>query len=391
MIETNTSCCQQLNAAADYSQWLRSEVLPVWSGVGIDQHGASVERILASGMPDISANKRIRVQARQMFSFAYAQHRGWIDNGIELIADLDRFVEHYARKEGSGIYVHVLDANNQVINSHQDLYDCAFFLLAYAWRYHVFGDLKALNRANKLLKHIDLELKQYPGGWSEGSSPSPFRRQNPHMHLFEAFLALYRVTQQGKWLAKAGEIFCLLETRFIDHQQGVLLEYFDMKWQPLKHNDELIVEPGHMMEWVWLLRQYQQHTQSPVEGLCQSLYHNALSLGLDKHTNLLFDEISPVGVPLKATKRCWPMTEWVKASLAQSDNADDKHNYDYIADANNAIASLLQHYRSGAQYIDQLGQNNEVTCDHAPASTLYHLLMAEAEIHRFTKGFVDVY
>ena len=382
---------QLVPKAQSYTAWLRDAAIPLWSTTGIDAHGASVERLFNSGLPDLCANKRIRVQARQMFAFCYAQHRGWISNGSELVSDLDAFVEHFAKCENSNIYAHILNAKNEVINHQHDLYDCAFFLLAYGWRYHVFGDLKALRRAEKLLGQIDTELKHLPGGWSEGNYSAPFRRQNPHMHLFEAFLTLYQVTKQGKWLAKAGEIFCLFETRFFDRQRGVLMEYFDHEWHPQTRNGVMVVEPGHMMEWVWLLRQYEKHTHAPVEDICHILYHNALKIGRDNKTNLLYDEVDPKGKIVKGTKRCWPMTEWIKASLVQADSAKDKLEYDYQADASTALNSLMSHYKRGAQYIDQIGEHNEIISDHAPASTLYHLLMAEAETNRFITGHADVY
>ena len=309
-IDTSTPLYAAIN---DYRHWLSKHVLPLWSTKGIDEFGASFERLLANGEPDHKANKRVRVQARQMFSFAYGQHHGWLDNGLELIAGIDEFVEQYAKNHQDGGFAHVLSPNNQIINHDIDLYDCAFFLLAYGWRYHVFNDLKALNKADQLLLKIDKDLKDNPGGWSEGGYISAYRRQNPHMHMFEACLTLYQVTKNGKWLAKAGEMFCLFETRFYDHKQGLLLEYFDDAWQPVTKDNEYIVEPGHMMEWVWLLRQYQQATGTPVDDYCHKLYHNALEFGLDRRTNTLVDEVSIDGRILKDTQRCWPMTEWDKS------------------------------------------------------------------------------
>lgn len=382
---------ERLSSAINrYSKWLSEEVVPLWSSKGIDQQGASYEQLLSNGAPDTNANKRIRVQARQMFSFSYGHHQGWLSNGAELISNIDQFIERYAKKEGDNIYAHVLDSQNQVINSSKDLYDCAFFLLAYGWRYHAFNDLKALSRAEKLLQQIDRDLKTYPGGWSEGDYDAVFRRQNPHMHMFEAFLTLYQVTKKGKWLAKAGEIFCLFETCFFDHKAGVLLEYFDDDWSPAEKDGNIIVEPGHMMEWVWLLRQYEKLTDTPVDKYCHSLYHNALKFGLDRDTKTLVDETNIDGNILKATKRCWPMTEWVKASLAQA-SAYSTSPYNYLEDARIAIESLMFNYTKGNLYIDQLGEKNEIKVDTAPASTLYHLIMAEGEAKRFLKGNHHVY
>ena len=373
-----------------YLDWLKHSAIPVWATKGLRCDGGSVERLTDKGQPDLNANQRMRVQARQMFVFAASQHNGWLENGLDIIAGLDRFVNQYAVVDNSSIYAHMLDCDNRVISANQDIYDVAFFLLAYGWRYHVFNDLNALSQASKLINQINIDLKGESGGWMEGDYYTRFRRQNPHMHLFEAFLCLYHVTNDGKWLAKAGEIFCLFETRFYDSKRGVLLEYFNNDWTPADDGHGDIVEPGHMMEWVWLLRQYQKVTQTPVDRYCNTLYHNAIAMGLDSASGLLYDEVSVSGAVVKATKRCWPMTEWIKASLAQTEflSAGKSVQHNYQQDALSALRGLMSFYindNSDAPYIDKLDEQNRVMDSGAPASTMYHLVMAALEAQRYVK------
>lgn len=373
-----------------YVDWLANAALPLWSSKGVDTEGASIEQFTSSGIPDTDSNKRIRVQARQMFVFSAANQEEWINNGFDLVASLEDFCQKYAKVPEKAHYAHILNADNIIINPNNDLYDIAFFLLAYAWRYHVFNDLNALKKANQLLNTIDSNLKEAPGGWMEGDYTSQHRRQNPHMHLFEAFLTLYQFTKDGKWLAKAGEVFCLFETTFFDHNNKVLLEYFTDNWKVAPGEMGEVVEPGHMMEWVWLLRQYQKFTQAPVDEYCHALYHNALKFGLDKSSNLLFDAVNLSGVVTKPSKRCWPMTEWIKASLAQAEFTSNEDNYPYTNDSITAINSLSEHYLTSphqGQYIDSLDQNNQVLVDNAPASTLYHLVVAGLEAQKYATKF----
>lgn len=374
----------------DYVNWLSSSALPLWSSAGVDKDGASIEQFLGTGQADIKSNKRVRVQARQMFVFAAANHQGWINNGFDLVASIENFCQKYATVPDKSHYAHILNADNIIINPNNDLYDIAFFLLAYAWRYHVFNDLNALKQANKLLNSIDNNLKESPGGWMEGNYTASYRRQNPHMHLFEAFLTLYQFTNDGKWLAKAGEIYCLFETTFFDHKNKVLLEFFNDDWQVAKGEIGNIIEPGHMMEWVWLLRQYQKFTQAPVDDYCHALYHSALKFGLDKSSNLLLDEVSLVGHKTKTTKRCWPMTEWIKASLAQAEFTSAQDEYDYASDSITAIKALTKYYLVSphqGQYIDSIDKDNKILVDKAPASTLYHLVVAGLEAQKFERKF----
>lgn len=372
-----------------FETWLKEQALPFWSHQGIDELGASHERFSVSGEPDRNCDRRVRVQSRQMFVFAMAQKLNWINNGAELISGLDNYLQTYAKDPIGENFVHLLDSQHKIVNGHQDLYDVAFLFLAYGWRYHVLNDLNALSAANQLLAQIDNRLKDFPGGWKEGNYTCAYRRQNPHMHLFEAFLTLYQFTRDGKWLAKAGEIFCLFETRFFDLKNGVLLEYFTDDWQPLSGNKGNVVEPGHMMEWVWLLRQYEKHTQAPVDKYCHSLFHRAVELGKDRSGELLVDEVNFQTKQTTGKKRCWPMTEWLKASLAQAE-AVKNDSYDYLADANIAVQGLLKHFirePNQGRYIDQLDADNQVIGDTAPASTLYHLVMAGHEAIYFDRTF----
>ncbi|MGJ8678987.1 AGE family epimerase/isomerase [Paraglaciecola sp.] len=382
-----TTCIEQ------YLNWLENQAIPHWLKHGLDTEGAAYERLLANGQADLTCDRRVRVQARQMFVFSAAQANGWMDHGLDIIANLDKYVFNYARTDNSVIFAHILDKDNQVINQSHDLYDVSFFLLAYAWRYHVFNDLKALDYANKLLKQIDTDLKGQAGGWQEGSYQHDYRRQNPHMHLFEAFLTLYAVTKDGKWLAKAGEIFSLFESTFYDRDNHALLEFFHQDWRPAEGEKGQTIEPGHMLEWVWLLRQYSLYTGTPVDNYCQALYQKAVTYGLDTSSNLLYDEISINGQVLKSTKRCWPMTEWIKAALTQASYTDKKDSYDYEQDAVTAIESLVNHYLDTSvtgSYLDQRGKNNQIISDFAPSSTLYHLMMTGLEAKRFLEGRTHV-
>lgn len=362
-----------------YDQWLKEEVVPRWIESGFSENGAAIERFLENGEPDTNANKRIRVQARQMFFLSYAQHQGWISTGPALVQKIESFLTDKTDSLIPGFYPHALDATDTVILPHRDLYDCAFFLLAYGWRYHVFNDLNALHNAEKLISQIELQLKGLKSGWDEDTLESNIRRQNPHMHLFEAFLTLYQFTRDGRWLAYAGEMFSLFENVFFDADNNVVREYFDADWK-LNACKGHIVEPGHMMEWIWLLMQYHKFTKKPVLHYCTALYKQAVRIGVDDDACVLFDEVSPTGEILKATKRCWPMTEWVKASLALSKSGDK--SFDYESHAAWAIDVLLTKYRNSKHpelYIDQLGSDNRPLESQAPASTLYHLLMAHSE------------
>lgn len=367
-------------AAARLENWIKNEALPLWAKVGFDSvYGANYERLAADGHPDLEANVRVRVQARQAFFYAIAFHRGWCPDGKKLATQLMQFIRgHAAHPTAGGGYTHLLDKNFAVIDSKQDLYDHAFFILANAWCYRAFGDKAALTEAEQLVAHLDAQFGSDCGGWIEGDYNYACRRQNPHMHLFEAFLALYDATGDAKWLARVGELFALFQTRFFDPKLQVLYEFFNDDWSRCEGARGEVVEPGHMMEWVWLLDWYSRRSGRPVKRYTDALYQKALTIGVDK-SGLLFDSVTADGRILEHTKRCWGLTEYIKANLVQIRAGDTAATARAVKGVDDLFTYYLCASTPGA-YVDQRGADNEVVVDVAPASTLYHLIVAAAEL-----------
>lgn len=376
---TDSALSQAINR---FSQWMIQQALPLWADAGFDQaSGCAWEQLDANGAPDTHCPKRIRVQHRQSFVFSVAAARGWLPEAGVRVGQIQRWLDQHARHPAAvDLYVHQLTAQNQPLDNRLDTYDLAFYLLACAWRYRAFGDQAALARAERLQRFLDSTIKGEFGGWLEGDYASSVRRQNPHMHLFEAYMALYQANRNGRWLALAGNIFCLFETRFYAPEQQMLLEYFHPDWQPLCSAEGQAVEPGHMMEWVWLLHQYSKLSGTPTHKYTRALYQTALGHGRDSVSGLLFDEIALDGSVRKPSKRLWPMTELIKASLAraaESDGAAEKDAAERIAAE--AINGLFEYYLSSGipgSYCDQLNQDNQISNTKAPASSLYHLVVA---------------
>lgn len=372
---------QALNeAAARLENWVHHKAIPLWLMRGIDPGThASYERLTYSGEPDLESDIRVRVQARQAFFFAAAYERGWCAQGNIAARELLRFVQTRAahRTAGAG-YTHLLDKHFNVIDTRQDLYDHAFFLLAFAWCYRVSGDSVYLREADTLMAHLDRFFTSTTGGWIEGDYDYECRRQNPHMHLFEAFLALYDASHDEKWLNRADGIFALFEQYFFDSETGVLIEFFDEDWNPLRNAKDTRVEPGHMMEWVWLLDWYSRCRHCSVTQYTSVLYSRGLAIGLDQ-SGLLFDAVTPDGQILDSNKRCWGLTELIKASLVQIREGNPIAQSMAVQSVDNLFRYYLCAPTPGS-YIDQRDANNAIKVDLAPASTLYHLIVAAMEL-----------
>ena len=67
-----------LTARANHARtWLMEAAFPFWLERGLDRtHGGYHERLFPGGAPE-NRNKRLRVQARQVYACAYAGKLGW--------------------------------------------------------------------------------------------------------------------------------------------------------------------------------------------------------------------------------------------------------------------------------------------------------------------------
>ena len=369
-----------ITAANRLENWIKNETIPLWLSRGLDPAtGANYERLTPLGTADLESSVRVRVQARQAFFYAVAYDRGWCPMGKNVAVSLLKFVKQQAaHPTASAGFTHLLDKNFKIADFKQDLYDHAFFLLANAWVYRISGEAIYLREAEKLVLHLDEKFGSKEGGWTEGDYDYSCRRQNPHMHLLEAFLALYDASQDEKWLVRADEMFKLFEMHFFDSTQGVLFEFFDEQWKRLPTTKGNTVEPGHMMEWVWLLDWYGKRRGLSLQHYTSVLYQRGLELGMDK-SGLLFDAVTPDGEVLDRNKRCWGLTELIKASLVQIREGNPEAEEIAIRSVNNLFDYYLCASTLGS-YVDQRGAQDEVVVDVAPASTLYHLIVAAMEL-----------
>ena len=326
---------------------------------------------------------RVRVQARQIYVYAQAATLGWYQPARQVALDgFDWFVSKCRKGDG---FVHIIEADGAIIDGRIDSYDQAFALLALAWVFRLTGDSAVRSMIDGLLAFIDDEIADSKnGGWLEGVPATLPRRQNPQMHAFEAMLALYDATGDEQFLRRAGDFLTLLESRLFDRKTGTLLEYFEADFSPSADPANLIVEPGHHFEWVWLLATYARLAKTPVPVLAQPLYDWASGHGLTSD-GLAIDECRPDGSVLQATRRLWPQTEFIKANLA----LEELGQTGAAARADAALDSLMARYFTktpAGGWIDRLDAAGGISDSRMPSSSFYHIFCAIAEAARLGGG-----
>ena len=369
--------------------WTREQALPMWGRRARDHRGGFCEALLPDGAPCTDLTKRFRVQPRQAYVYAHAETLGWTDQGRSASDHAWSFALNAGTDDstlfGDGDFsgfAHLLTPEGAVADARRDTYDHAFVLLACAWRTSAFGDEEAARVADRTFGFLD-GLRHPSGGFAEGRPAALPRRQNPHMHLFEAAMAMAQATGEARWRALADEMHGLFTDHFWDGE--VLREFFAADWS-LDPEKGHLVEPGHMAEWVWLLDQYQTLTGTDQSGVMDDLYEAAERTGRDPGGSpFLIDEADADGAPTRTTRRTWVQTEYAKATLVRArrgvPGADEK--------AARLIEAMLGTYLDApfpGGWNDAYDETGQVVSPDMPTSTFYHVLSLAAEADKTVRG-----
>lgn len=366
--------------AARARAWLIETAAPLWASRGRTHSGLFAERIRLSGEPD-SSYFRSFVQARQIFSFVEAGALGWTGPWRALVGEtMDTLLGHARRSDG--LFVHKLDVHASQLDCRADLYDQAFILLALAKAGHALDRPALFDEAEALIDCLDALWRHPGGGYREGEIVDPsVRRQNPHMHLFEGFSALYEASGRQRFLDAAIEIATLCERHFIDRETGALREYFADDWAPAEGPEGRIIEPGHCFEWAWLFERLAERGWTNGISLSDGLTSFARQYGLDSGRGVAINEVLIDGSIHNESARLWPQTERLKAAVARHARTGKGSEEAEIV----AAAVGLEHYLDvpiSGLWRDKLTRTGSWVDEPAPGSSLYHISCAYSELCR---------
>ena len=341
--------------------------MPYWAEHACKPDNSWVEHLNLDGFPDLSAERRWRVLARQVYVYAKASSLGWY-NGREIA------ISTYEKMKSVG-FVHRVAASGEITNPMRDLYDHAFYILAASSLFALTKQKTYLEDAEALLEWIDAELTHPKGGWKESDQVdlNAPRRQNPHMHLLEASLFLHGITQDPKHLRYADKVFALFKAHV--YESGTISEFFAADWTLTSGDKGQTAEPGHAVEWIWLLGQYHKATGTLVEEYQTELYCRA-QIGRGWFLN---DEEDKSGNIRRETKRLWVQTEVIKAHLAMAERD--------VAGARNMAAAVIDalfptYLTAEGLWNDQINACGGNIAATIPVSTFYHILCMAAESER---------
>ena len=366
--------------------WLFDQALPLWWRTGGDREkGGFFEKINLDGVP-FDIDRRTRVAARQVFSYALAGTMGYTGETDPAIDQGLNWLDGPARNPETGLLYAVLTPRGEVVRGEFDFYDHAFAMLAYASAYRVRKD-KALEDKAVFIRDAIVKTYAHPVRGFEESSPRTLPlKANPHMHMFEACLAWIEAGGDDDWRRIAAMISDLCLEKFLDPDTGALREFFDGDWNPMAGDAGRVLEPGHQFEWAWLFLRWSARTgDAKYADAAHKLMDIAEVIGTDPARDVTFNELWSDFTPKDVNARLWPQTErtkaWVATALAASDGPETEAA---VAKAIQAAAGLKRYLSTEivGLYRDRMKHDGSFEIEPAPASSLYHIICAIDEFSR---------
>jgi mannose/cellobiose epimerase-like protein (N-acyl-D-glucosamine 2-epimerase family) len=374
--------------------WLIGHVCPFWlDRIRAGDHGF-FESLDADGNPVRETRRTTLVQARLTYVFSHAYvlsgddaFRQAAEHGLSCLATLLR--------ADDGGWLRAAAADGTVLDGTRDAYDHAFVLFALAWLFRATHAATAVALAdatwNVMRRHL---VDRLYDGFHEQYAPSQTdlklpRRQNPHMHLLEAMLALHAATGEKNWLRRATALVDLFKARFVDPSTGALIEFFGPDWSPAPGAEGRLREPGHQFEWVWLLFEYFRATRDEsVIPYAERLFAFGTRFGIEREGDLrgaVFDGVDAAGALVADTKLLWPQTEFIKACVARAEFLNDSAARGAVTAQ---LALIARHFMrgDGANWHNQLSRDGNPLTPVTPARVLYHLFLAATEAERALSG-----
>lgn len=362
--------------ATRFSEWLRLRALPLWSAIGQQSDGSFVEALTLDGRP-LTANRRTRVQARQIWTYAEAGRLGWNGGWKRAVSSgIDALQAAYLRPDG--FYRALLSPDGTPLDEAAQVYDQAFimFALEAARRVEtVAGGMEAL--AVGLRDRLVANRMGNGAFVEEGEAPF---QANAHMHLLEACLAWEEGGGDQGWAVLADELVALARDVFVDREGGFLREFFSAQWTPAAGERGRLVEPGHQFEWAWLLARYARlRKDTGSRSLAFQLYDWG-ARGVAGRMPVTLDAIDDQGRPLGGRARLWPQTEWLKASLLLAEDSQDGQRRRLLENAAEAMRALWAYLTPEGVWRDKRLPKGDFINEAAPASTFYHIMSAYSQL-----------
>ena len=229
-----------------------------WLTHGVDaSNGGFYGTLNAQGTSVTPRDKGLIQETRHLWAFSiYYERRGALAAAKAAADSTYQFLVSHMRDASDGeFYFKVNETGTSVVDSKKQLYAEGFAIYALAEYGQVFNLQAAKDYALACFRHMDARAHDATyGGYDQRndsvSMPSGAEKEtNTHIHLMEAFTALYRATSDATVGARLNEMIDVVAKHLLQPTNYVA-QYFKVDWTP---TGSVIVSYGHDIETTWLL------------------------------------------------------------------------------------------------------------------------------------------
>lgn len=308
----------RLDALSSRLRPLAERTLAFWVEHGPDAafggFHATLDRFGGPVAPD---NKGLVQQARQLWTLSTWYERR--DQSPELAVLAERqyeFLTEHFRDPADGAFVLTVSRDGaRVVDARKQLYAESFALYALATYGRVFDEPEALALAIDRFESIDTSRHDAVfGGYDQRSdpgfkSPGAEKDTNTHLHLMEAFTALYEATGDALVGERLEELTELVAGT-LRQGGGYVHSEFLLDWSPFGAG---VVSYGHDLETAWLLleaaRVMGRSSDAELGAAALAIAEHSASRGFDVARGGYFETGVPGGAATDLDKVWWVQFE----------------------------------------------------------------------------------
>lgn len=382
---------------------LTIRLVPKWYEAFCDKDSYGFyERLGHSFQPIFTGQRRLLTHCRQLAIYSHASilpETQYFSFNLE--KHFNHVERHYYNKDNRQ-WIFSTNDLHEPLNTDCDFYTMAFVIFAMAHYFKATNDHRAKIHAENALHTLNDKFLIYDNdskknlGYAEfidfdGKIPDSsleIRRQNPHMHLFEACIVAYETWGEDIWLESANEMATLFKEKFYDSENKHLAEYYNQCLSPHLEKGH-ISEPGHYFEWIWLLKKYSTLEKSKIkikDEIFRSMFDFAFKYGWDSENGGIFDETDESGNVIKDSKRLWPFTEALKACVLMLNGQDSKQKK-IIKKRLNKMTLLFnkKYMKERGFWTEWLSGDLLPETSYMPGTTPYHVYFGITESYEIIK------
>jgi len=367
-----------LNSALSSCQaFVFDKLLPHWANYGLDAtQGYSYESMHHDWTRNQTGRLRLLTQCRQLYTFSHACLLTNNETWQAKLTPLFDFITHHYFVDDRWVFS--LDDNLSIQDTQSDAYALAFILLSFSYYYQFSQDERALPYMEKTHHFLLANMTAQTGGFYESFpvDEKQTRRQNPHMHLLEGYIAAFNATGANNYKDIIRSLLDLALEHFYHKKSQTLREFFTTDWQP-DPNTGHQVEPGHHFEWVWLL--YQANAilpNSDYTDLAQQLWLTAARYGMASNGGIYNQIDGNHYQAIDKEKRIWPITEYLKAITVIPIGKEEK-----IDRLTKALDFMQCHYLlENGRWNEYLDEHNQAKDYPLPGTSSYHIFLGLTEV-----------